>query len=62
MKELLSYIWAVELEKISRGGGPRTWEKLGFLLSPPDIFSKGHFPECDVIKGGGGELHKNMKK
>ena len=25
-------------------------------LNPPDIFSNGHFPECDVIRGGGGVL------
>ena len=45
---------------------------LGIFHSPPDIFSKGHFPECDVIKGGvggckyglwgGGGENKDMKR
>jgi len=33
------------------------------LFQPPDIFSKGHFPVCDVIRGeeGGVGERKDMK-
>jgi len=27
--------------------------EIGIFPSPQDIFSKGHFPECDVIRGVG---------
>ena len=45
------------------GGGGGTCESWNYPLgpdleifpSPPDIFSNGHFPECDVIGGEGGD-------
>ena len=36
------------------GGGGCTRESWNYPVGPPpDIFSNGHFPECDVIKGWG---------
>ena len=64
MKKLLSHTWAVGLGKISsssrftRGRGPGARERLGFFPSPPDIFSKGHFPNVTSSKGGVGGFAK----
>ena len=43
-----------DLEKFRGVGVPGPRERLGFFPSPPDIFSKGHFPNVTSSSGWGG--------
>ena len=43
-----------DFEKFREVGVPGLRERLGFFLSPPDIFSKGHFPNVTSSRGRGG--------
>ena len=57
-----------DLKKFRGVGVPGPRKRLGFSLSPPDIFSKGHFPKVTTSGSGGfrkipvwGGENKNMK-